>query len=146
MTEVKRFCHTEKFAGVASDVVSIPLGVDQKMLFLSGISAEATDGRWLHSDVSVGNISAQLSFVWARIGEILGYHGATYGDIVKVTFYTTDARYLMNPIGISIKDIFRDGRVPAFTGVVVVGLAWPELLVEIDVTAVVRSDPKESTL
>ena len=50
---------------------------------------------------------------------------------------TTDARYLMDPIGVSMGKIFAGGPTPAATGVVVSALTWPEMLVEIDVTAVV---------
>jgi enamine deaminase RidA (YjgF/YER057c/UK114 family) len=110
------------------------------MLMLAGVSAESPEGRWMHADVSTASdITGQTRFIWSRISELLGFHGGTLGDIVKVTLYTTDARYLMNPVATVLGEVFGQGPVPACTGVVVSGLAWPELLIEIDITAVVQS-------
>ena len=138
MNPVERFSHTPKFKGKASDVVLIPLGTGRHLLMMSGVAAEIPEGRWLHADgAAVGDIGAQLRFVWKRIGELLQHHNASCADIVKLTLYTTDARYLMDPVGTYLAEVFPDGVVPAMTGVVVSGLAWPGLMIEIDVTAVV---------
>ena len=140
MNTVERFCHTEKFKGKASDVVAVPIGGGQKMLFFSGISAERPEGRWMHADVGGGvDIDTQTRAAWSRIKEMLSIHRGQLQDIVKVTFYSTDSRYLMNPIASIFVELFEGGNVPAATGVVVSGLAWPELLIEIDVIAVVAA-------
>jgi len=137
MQAVERFSHTPKFAGIASDIVSIPLGGGHKMLVLSGVAAEIPDGRWLHADAAPANgIEDQVRYVWKRIDELLNFHGARIADIVKVVMYTTDSRYLVDPVGTSLVEVFRGGPVPACTGVVVAALAWPHMMVEIDVTAV----------
>lgn len=138
---VEHFCHTPKFEGQASDVVSIGLGNGSRMLMVSGVAAERPDGEWMQADmISAQDIHGQLRFVWDRIAELLALHGGTVGDIVKIVIYTTDARYLMDPIGATLSTIFAGGEVPAATGMVVSGLAWPEMLVEIDVTAVVDGE------
>jgi len=139
MRSVERFCHSPKFAGVASDVISIRLGGTARMLLLSGVAAEQPDGAWLQADLAHGaNINCQLRFVWARITQLLQLHGATPADIVKLVIYATDARYLIEPIATFLQEQFKGGAVPAATGVVVTALAWPGMLIEIDVTAVVE--------
>ena len=124
-------------ASGASDVVSVSLGGGATMLMLSGVAAENPGGRFGQANVAATDIDGQVEFVWRRIAELLDPHGATVEDIVKITCYTTDSRYLMGPVAASIGEVFSGGGRPACTGVVVSGLAWPELLVEIDVTAIV---------
>ena len=63
-----------------------------------------------------------------------GECGAALEDICKFTIYVTDIRYrepVYRVLGEWLKGVF-----PVFTGLVVVALARPEWVVEIDVTAV----------
>lgn len=138
MTAIEYFNHGEIFRDSgACDVVSIPLGGGMRMLMLSGVAAENPDGTFGQANPAAADIAGQVAFVWARIGALLKAHDASLDNIVKVTFYTTDSRYLMDPIATSLGANFTGRTRPAATGVVVSGLAWPELLVEVDVTAIV---------
>ena len=59
---------------------------------------------------------------------------ATLADICKCTIYITDIRYresVYRVLGERLRGVF-----PAFTGLVVVSLARPEWVVEVDVIAV----------
>ena len=65
---------------------------------------------------------------------LLGECGAQLTDICKCTVYLTDIRYrepVYRVLGARLRGVF-----PAFTGLVIVALARPEWVVEIDVTAV----------
>lgn len=65
--------------------------------------------------------------------------GATFSDVVKVTFYLTDIRYKAR-VWEARQVLFRDAR-PASTLVEVAHLVDPIALVEIDAIARVRSTP-----
>ncbi len=140
VSKVERFRYSAQFAGLLSDVVEVPLGEGRTLLVLSGVAAENPDGTPLQSNVPLaGDVEGQLGQVWERIGELLGKHGAVFADIIKITVYVTDARHVLHPSGDLLFEIFKGIDPPAATGVVVSGLAHPELLVEIDVMAVVEA-------
>ena len=79
-------------------------------------------------------IEAQCDQVWKNIGEVLKAGGMDFRDIVKLTVFLTDSRFI---------PAFREGRgkyvgqepYPASTLLVVAGLADPSMLVEVEVVA-----------
>jgi enamine deaminase RidA (YjgF/YER057c/UK114 family) len=81
--------------------------------------------------VGPGDIDAQVRQTWKNIQSILDQLGAGLQDIVKLTTYATDVRY-MQPIGAYRRELFGDLRLPGSTFLVVTALARPELLVEIE--------------
>ncbi|MDQ7910387.1 RidA family protein [Phytohabitans sp. ZYX-F-186] len=101
-------------------------------VFLTGQVAWDSDGKV----VGAGDIAAQAAQVWRNIRAVLAGAGAGLADIVKLTTYTTDLAH-REAIGRERARHFPPGRFPASTFLVVAGLADPELLVEIDVVAVV---------
>jgi len=69
-----------------------------------------------------------------NVAVLLSEAGAELADICKCTVYLTDVRHreaVYRVLGERLRGVF-----PAFTGVVVVALARPEWVVEVDVTAV----------
>src|ERR1041384_7876582 len=85
-----------------------------------------------------GNIpttaAAQAELALKNIETILKAEGATLADVVKVTVYVTDMRYLDEITPARLKAFPKDG--PASAIVQVAGLAFPELKVEIEAVAV----------
>jgi enamine deaminase RidA (YjgF/YER057c/UK114 family) len=84
-------------------------------------------------NVGVGDPAAQTEKVMANIDLLLRECGSKLQDICKVTVYVTDIRYreaVYRVAGRWLKGVF-----PVFTGLVVVALARPEWVVEIDVIA-----------
>lgn len=80
----------------------------------------------------------QAEQVFENVRRCLAVEGATFDDVVKLTYYLTDIRSL--PEIRVVRDRFIPGdEKPASTAVQVVALALPELLVEIDAFAVVAS-------
>ena len=78
--------------------------------------------------------AAQAELALKHIETILAANGATLGDVVKVTVYVTDMRYLDEITPARLKAFQKDG--PASAIVQVAGLAFPELKVEIEAVAV----------
>ncbi len=99
------------------------------LLFISGQVAKNVDDE----SVGLGDCERQAQQVFENIQSILSEAGGTMSDIVKLSIYLTDARYL---------HAYRDARTrfftgppPASTGVIVSGLASPEWLVEVEAVA-----------
>ena len=88
--------------------------------------------------VGAGDIEAQVAQVWKNIQSVLAGCGATLENIVKLTTYAVDARYIQ-AIGAERRKLFKEGEFPASTFLVVAALAQPELLVEIEAIAMVES-------
>lgn len=75
------------------------------------------------------------------VKQLLEDVGATINDVCKITVYVTDRSYRSKVYGV-IAEHFR-GVYPCSTGLVVNGLALPEMLMEIDVEAVVTKPSNE---
>ncbi|GAA4682939.1 RidA family protein [Streptomyces youssoufiensis] len=81
---------------------------------------------------------AQARQVFANLQRCLEAAGASFADVVKLTFYVTDVAHL--PAVRAARDAYVDtARPPASSAVQVAGLIRPELLVEVDALAVLRT-------
>lgn len=88
--------------------------------------------------VGIGDPAAQAEQAMQNIALLLNEAGAELGDIVKIVIYLTDARYrdaVYPVIGRWLQGVF-----PVSTGIIVVALARPEWVVEIDATAVIPEE------
>jgi 2-iminobutanoate/2-iminopropanoate deaminase len=136
--DVRRFQYSKLFEGLLSDVVEIPIGDGKKLVMLAGVGAEDPEGAPLTSNVpSRGDVEGQLGWIWNRIDELLRKHGGSIRDVVKLTVYLTDARHMIEPFSKTLADTFEGMEPPVCTALVVSGLAHPEMLAEIDATAVI---------
>ena len=101
-----------------------------KTIYLRGQVAQDLDTR---ENAGIGDPAAQAEKVMQNIDLLLREAGATLECICKVTIYLTDIRY-REPV-YRVAGTWLKGVYPVFTGLVVVALARPEWLVEIDVIA-----------
>ena len=84
--------------------------------------------------VGAGDAVAQARQAMKNVAVLLGEAGASMSDVVKATVYVTDRAFLA---GVCDEVLTALGSVmPAFSAVIIKGLASPELLMEVDVTAV----------
>jgi enamine deaminase RidA (YjgF/YER057c/UK114 family) len=82
-----------------------------------------------------GDAVAQARQAMDNVAILLAEAGARLSDVVKVTVFVTDRAFLA---GVSEAVLGRfEGAAPAFAAMIVKGLASPELLMEVDVTAIV---------
>ena len=84
--------------------------------------------------IGIGDPAAQAEQVMRNIDTLLRECGSALDHIVKATVFLTDIRY-REPV-YRVAGRWLKGVHPVFTGLVVVALARPEWLVEIDVIAV----------
>jgi 2-iminobutanoate/2-iminopropanoate deaminase len=106
--------------------------VDQaaSVVFVAGQGALSADGRI----VGAGDFEAQTRQVFENLGTVLAQAGAGFGAVVKLTVFLTDIANLRE-FG-RIKAEYIPGPQPASTAVGVTALALPEMLIEVEATAV----------
>lgn len=103
-----------------------------KMIFLAGIGAEHEEsGKILYP----GDFARQCRYAYRKLKKVLARNGATMSDVVKQVTYVTDVRY-QKQAGEHRREAYGD-ELPAHTFLNVSQLAWPDMLVELDVIAVV---------
>jgi enamine deaminase RidA (YjgF/YER057c/UK114 family) len=104
-------------------------------IYLRGQVAQDLD---TSASVAIGDPVGQAEQVMKNIDQLLRECGSSLEHICKVTVYLTDIRYreaVYRVLGRWMKGVF-----PVFTGLVVVTLARPEWVVEVDVIAVLPKD------
>lgn len=84
--------------------------------------------------VGEGDMQVQVRQVFQNIKEILAAAGADMRDIIKINTYITDQSKFMDMLAVR-KEIFGNNP-PASTAVVVAGLAFPGLLIEVEAIAI----------
>ena len=103
-------------------------------IFMRGQTGFTLDGEM----VGVGDAAAQADNAMKCVKQLLEEAGGKLEHICKVTIYLTDPRYredVYRVIGRHLKGVF-----PVSTGLVVQALARPEMVMEIDVDAVIPDD------
>ena len=116
---------TVTLAGKYSHGAEVPEGA--RLLFVSGQVGVDSRGKLQPT------FEKQAVQVWKNIGQVLKAGGMTYKDIVKMTSFITDARFI--PANRAARDQFITEPYPASTLLVVQGLADPAMLIEIEVVA-----------
>ena len=84
--------------------------------------------------IGAGDVVAQTEQAMDNVARLLAETGAKLGDVVKAVVYVTEGDFVA-PVNAAVSRRF-GATLPALTTVVVKGLASPELLMEIDITAV----------
>lgn len=89
-----------------------------------------------NGQVAGGDAAAQARQVFENLRRCLAAAGATFGDVIKFTYFVTDIGYL--PAVRTVRDEFLAGaQPPASTAVQVTALARPEFRLEIEALALV---------
>ena len=131
--EKKNYNYSEWTKGRFSEAVTVT--GPGKMIFLAGVGAEdenGAPGTIRHK----GDFDGQCKYAYDKIKRLLDKHGATLGDVVKMVSYLTDVRNQPD-YGKCRVEAFGSHPLPAHTLLTISQLAWPGMILEIDVTAVV---------
>ena len=117
---------TVSFTGKYSLGAEIPAGA--RLLSVSGQVGVNAKGKLQDG------IDKQCEQVFKNIGHVLKAGGMTYKDIVKMTTFLTDSRFI--PAFRAARDaVLTAAPYPSSTLLIVQGLADPAMLVEIEVLA-----------
>jgi 2-iminobutanoate/2-iminopropanoate deaminase len=132
--KVEKFTNSEWTRGIFSEAVTVTGIGNAKFIYLAGVGAEDENGprgNIRHH----GNFLEQCRYAYDKVKRVLAHHGASLGDAVKVTTYITDLRHRLT-LGQCVKDTWGDVAFPTNTLIGVTTLAFPEMIIEVDVTAV----------
>ncbi|MEU9641679.1 RidA family protein [Streptomyces sp. NPDC048188] len=130
MSELTRITAPEGVAP-AAQYTHVVLGTG-RFVAVSGQLALDEDG----TVVGVGDAAAQARQVFENLRRCLASAGASFDDVVKLTFFVTDMAH-MGAIRAARAEHIPDDRLPAASAVQVAALVRPEFLMEIEAFAVV---------
>ena len=115
---------------------------DAKLVFVGGQISSDDKGQ----TIGAGDIAAQTRNVFNSIRAVLNEAGADMEDIVKLnTYYVFDGaddeltQYWEDMTKVRL-EFFEEPPGPCGTGIRVAGLAYPDLLIEVEAIAVVPND------
>jgi 2-iminobutanoate/2-iminopropanoate deaminase len=133
--KIEKFTHSEWTRGIFSEAVTVTGIGNAKFVYLAGVGAEDENGprgNIRHH----GNFLEQCRYAYDKIKRVLAHHGASLSDVVKITTYVTDLRYRLT-LGECVKDTWGGVTFPTNTLIGVAALAFPEMIIEVDATAIV---------
>lgn len=137
--EKRHFNYGRWTEGRFSEAVTVTLAGPARLIFLAGIGSEHEDtGEILHP----GDFAAQLRYAYAKLKRVLARNGAGMADVVKQVTYVTDMRYSREASALR-REAYGDAPLPAHTFLNVSQLAWPGMLVEIDVIAITDASMRQ---
>ena len=116
--------------GFAQAVVA-PAG--SRWVVCSGQAASGPDGDVQH----VGDMRGQVGQAFDNLDTVLAAAGADLSQVVRLNYFTTDADALLGAWDLVVERLGKAGIQPASTFLGVARLAFPDMLVEIEATALV---------
>lgn len=126
------FNYSEWAKGKFSEVVTVTNS--RRTLYVAGVGSEDENATGNAKILYPGDLYAQCKYAWDKIKRILEKQGASLSDVAKVTTYVTDTRAIFE--GFKCRgEVFAGLPQPAGTLVGVTSLAWPGMMIEVDVIA-----------
>jgi 2-iminobutanoate/2-iminopropanoate deaminase len=104
----------------------------QRYLVCAGQTSVDDDG----TPVNMGDMSAQINKAFDNLETVLKQAGFGLSDVVRLNYYTTDVDGFLAAAGEAGQRLADSGCRTASTLLGVARLAFPELLVELEATAV----------
>ena len=104
----------------------------QRILYCAGQASTDADGRPAHA----GDMRAQINQALDNLERVLTQAGFSLSNVVRLNYYTTNVDQLLANWSVITSRLTQAGCRPASTLLGVSRLAFPELLVEIEATAV----------
>lgn len=104
----------------------------RRVLICSGQTSVDSDGAPLYA----GDMAAQINQALDNVEAVLGAAGLEMSDVVRLDYYTTDLDAFLSVLDMLGRRLAGSGCRPTSTLLGVPRLAFPELLIEIEATAV----------
>jgi enamine deaminase RidA (YjgF/YER057c/UK114 family) len=102
-----------------------------RVLVCSGQTAVDADGTPQHS----GDMAAQMALALDNVEAVLADAGMTLANVVRLNIYTTDVDALLQHVAVLGKRTGEAGVMPPGCLIGVARLAFPDLMVEFEATA-----------
>ena len=104
----------------------------QRVLFCAGQTSVDADGTPQHP----GDMAAQIALAADNLEAVLGDAGMSLANVVRLNLYTTDVDAFIAKAGTLAERTRAAGVAPPGTLLGVARLAFPELMIELEATAV----------
>jgi enamine deaminase RidA (YjgF/YER057c/UK114 family) len=104
----------------------------QRVLYCAGQASVDADGK----PVFVDDMAGQITQSFDNLEAVLKAAGLELSNVVRLCYYTTDVDRLFQSYNVILERLAAAGCRPASTLLGVTRLAFPELLIEIEATAV----------
>jgi 2-iminobutanoate/2-iminopropanoate deaminase len=128
----KAYNHNEWTKGKFSEAVVVTN--PGRHIFVGGTGAESEeDGHTLYP----GDFYRQCKETFRKIKKVLGLHGASLKDVVKMTIFVSDMRFYLSDWIKSRSEEYAGFELPASALIGGVTFAWPNMLLEIQTEAMV---------
>jgi enamine deaminase RidA (YjgF/YER057c/UK114 family) len=105
----------------------------KRVLLCSGQAAMSAEGKPMHA----GDMRAQLILALDNLETVLKKAGLGWSNIMRLNYYTTDVDLFFKEYDAATARLREAGCRPASTLLGITRLAFPELMIEIEATAVV---------
>jgi enamine deaminase RidA (YjgF/YER057c/UK114 family) len=109
---------------------AVQVSGEGRVLFCAGQTATGPDG----SPPTTSDMGEQVTLAFANLATVLGAADMAMDNVVRLTIFTTDIDELLASYGNAVGPLA--DTLPAMTLIGVTRLAFPELKVEIEATAV----------
>ncbi len=104
----------------------------KRVLYCAGQTSVDADGALMH----VGDMAAQVDQALNNLETVLGQAGLTLVNVVRLNYYTKDVEAFVQAAGSFGARLSGAGCKPSSTVLGVASLFYPDMLVEIEATAV----------
>jgi enamine deaminase RidA (YjgF/YER057c/UK114 family) len=104
----------------------------QRVLYCAGQASVDPEGRPAHA----GDMRGQINLALDNLGTVLAGAGFELSNVVRLNYYTTNVDQLFANWDVVVSRLDQAGCRPSSTMLGVSRLAFPELLIEIEATAV----------
>lgn len=105
---------------------------ETRTLYLAGQTSVSAEGQPQHP----GDMAAQVALATDNIEAVLAQAGMTLANVVRLNIYTVDVDAFFESFGVLAGRLAAAGVAPPGTLLGVSRLAFPELMVELEATAV----------
>ncbi len=105
---------------------------ETRTLYLAGQTAMSAEGQPQHA----GDMAGQLALATDNVEAVLQQAGMTLANVVRLNIYTVDVDAFFEHYGVLAGRLAAAGVAPPGTLLGVSRLAFPELMVELEATAV----------
>jgi enamine deaminase RidA (YjgF/YER057c/UK114 family) len=104
----------------------------ERVLYCAGQTSSNADGTVMHA----GDMKGQITLTLDNLETVLKEAGMSLSNVVRLNYYTPNVDLLLEHYGVLVGRLAKAGCQPASTLLGVARLAFPELLIEIEATAV----------
>jgi enamine deaminase RidA (YjgF/YER057c/UK114 family) len=111
---------------------AIEFGAHERVLVCAGQTSVDENGTPVHA----GDMAAQVAKALDNVEAVLSKAGMSLGNVVRLNIYTTDVDAIFPALPLWASRLKAAGCQPASTLLGVQRLAFPELMVELEATAI----------